>query len=204
MSKRNRFQQNFWKYLLVVLVPIVVWYTVFYFVYRVKDNEQVQIMFLGKDLDNSALKGELTTNLTNIAGEKLKSVTVRSTVVANGNGQILSAYQVVYDIIIFSESYLPENVGQNWGFAHFEQEKFVELFGADVELYSEVYEETTLYYAVEIPADSFFAQYYSGEEKCYMFFSPETVNLASLNGNGNASDDGAIRIAQYLLSSANR
>jgi len=198
MMKRNskgNFRYNFLKYIIVIILPVIIWHAVFYFVYRTRDNERVKILFWGDGLDTAALNSALAENISDIAGGVIEYAEIRSTTV---DKSYISAYQAIYDIIIFSDDFMAENIGQNYGFFCFNAQGFADIFGEGVIAYTEKYNDSILYYAVELSGSCVFAQYCTGERKCYMFFSSESVNLGDFNGNGNEEDDAALKVAQYF------
>ena len=97
-----------------------------------------------------------------------------------------------YDLIVIEESCLPEKVGQRV-FREFSPE-LVSLFSA-APFYEETVEnaEKNFGFLLEPGEKTNFSAFYSGNNTCYLFFSPESVNC---NPSGN---DAALKAAYYLM-----
>ena len=196
---RNHLQYNWWKYLAIVLIPITLWCTIFSTLKAPQPDERVNILYIGSHLDAGSLQSQLTTALPNLTEQPLRSVTVT---VADGKELSYSTLDVRcfdYDILIFEESSMPENVGQA---------VFVRLTDSLLEQlpHTAAYQEAVsdagiLTYGFQItPAGKTrFNACYSGSQCCYLFISPRSVNFDTLNENGRPGNDGGLKAVQYLL-----
>ena len=164
-----------------------------------KDNEKFGILFVGENFDDEALEEYIKMNL---GDEAIKEITVDSIVVYdNIYYDYLQTRCYNYDLIIISESYMKDYVGR----VVFERDILVSDLG-------EVLPECSYYYenidgndyvfglvVGDENTDNLFSKYYTGEEKCYLFLSPQSVNLDQINGKGEKGDDFALRILNALF-----
>ena len=194
---KNHLQFNWWKYLVIILIPIILWCSVFSALKKPGPDQRMHILYIGSELDAEGLQVQLANALPNLTNQQLKAVTV--TVAAPGE----AAYSTLevrcfdYDIFIFEQSSMPENVGQAV-FVRLTDSLLEQFPGA--ELYQEdVIDAGILTYGFRIAANTRFAAHYSGDQTCYLFVSPRSENFDTLNENGRAGNDAALRTAQYLL-----
>ena len=195
---RSHLQYNWWKYLLIILLPIFFWCSIFSGSKAPAPEQRVSILYVGKGLDAQALEAQLKDVLPKLTRQPLSSITVTAT-------EQVPSYTTLdvrcfdYDILIFEESSMPEKVGQA---------VFVRLTDALVEQFPEAvrYEEEVsgvgvlTYGFSSAPVDSTaLAACRTGTEHCFLFISPRSVNFDTLNENGRAGNDGALKAAQYLL-----
>lgn len=194
---KNHLQYNWWKYLAILLIPIILWCSVFSAMRKPAPDQRVHILYIGSGLDAEGLQAQLANALPDLTSQQLKAVTV--TVASPGE----TAYSTLevrcfdYDILIFEQSSMPENVGQA---------VFVRLTDSmlsqfpDATLYQEdVSDAGILTYGFQLHADTRFAKHYASDQTCYLFISPWSENFDALNENGRAGNDAALRTAQYLL-----
>lgn len=194
---KQHLQYNWWKYLLVLILPMVFWYSAFTLLLKPARNEQLRILFVGEALDTSALQEQLTQLLPAETAQSLQEITVAQTLPGmTSYNDFLTAQSFYYDLIIFSESQMTETIGQSY-FSRIPP-ALLELF-PNTEVYTEAVEDTELSYALLPDAESRFASYYYGDERCFLFFSPESVNLGIGNKQGATQDDAAVKAAQLLL-----
>ena len=196
---RNRLQFHWWKYLVVILLPIVLWTSVFSSLQAPTPEQRVHILYVGKSLDTQKLQDQLTTALPGLTTQPLKSVTVTASDTQALSYNTLDVRCFDYDILIFEESSMPQNVGQA---------VFVRLTDALLKqflngiYYQENVEDAGIltYGFVISPTDQTpLTDCYSGTENCYLFISPRSVNFDTLNENGRAGNDAGLKAAQYLL-----
>lgn len=194
---KNHLQFNWWKYLVIILVPTILWCSIFSALKKPDPHQRVHILYIGENLDAEGLQTELNKALPSLTSQQLKAVTV--TVAPPGE----TAYGTLevrcfdYDILIFEESSMPKNVGQA---------VFVRLTDGllqqfpNAKLYQENVEDAgILTYGFLPEAGSRFAAHYTGKQPCYLLISPRSENFDTLNENGRAGNDAALRAAQYLL-----
>lgn len=194
---KRHFQYHWWKYLLVVLLPILLWCAVFDAAAKPKQNERLRVLFIGQGLDVQALQDDLSTRLSQMTGQRIKEITVSQTV-TNGVpiGELLTARQFSYDLVILAADEMPDAVGQNF---------FAPLPAALTDRlsqgtpYTETAEDEEISYGFVLSEESRFSAYLTKQDGCIVFFSKESVNVAALNGKGNADDDAAICAAEFLL-----
>lgn len=196
---KQYFQYNWWKYLAVVLIPVLLWTGIFDVLKKPAPNQRVHILCIGSGFDIAALEQQLTAALPSLTKQPIKSVDVNAAQPdAATLGSMLNARVFQYDIIIICEDFLPENVGQHF-FSPLSTE-FTDLF-PNVTLYQENTGTEQCAYGLQIPADSQtrFSDSYTGNQSCYLFISAESVNFNQLNGNGKPGNDAALKAVCYLL-----
>ena len=193
-------QYNWWKYLAVIIIPIVLWTSVFSSMAKPKDNERLSILFVGDGLDCRVLQENMVATIPQLTNQKIKSVKVASRVFDKDLYRKMLVSQCFdYDIIIISNSYYNEDVCKSV-FRPF-SEILIEQFDT-ASFLLEKYGGNNLPMGIVLfdkASNNKFVEYYSGGEACYMFFSPYSVNFSGLNGFGEIADDVALRVAQYLL-----
>lgn len=196
---RSYLQYNWWKYLFIVLIPIILWCSIFSSLKAPSPEQRVHILYVGKDLDTQKLQSRLTAALPGLTPQQLKAVSVTAADPQHLSYSTLDARCFDYDILIFQQSSMPENVGQ----AVFVRltDALLAQFPYGVYYQENVEEAGILTYGFTIsPADSTpFTDCYVGDENCYLFISPRSVNFDTLNENGRAGNDGGLKAAQYLL-----
>lgn len=202
---KNIIQSHWGKYLAVILIPIVLWAAIFSVLKKPASNEKLSILFVGSELDSGSLRQTVEQVLPELSDQKLQKITVAQAVPGNMSYfDFMRSQSFRYDIIIMTQSQFRENTGQSL---------FPALSKAlqDAFPHAQLYTESTTDLG-ELPyglilrdglQKNRFSSFYSGNEICYLFFSPDTVNLAGKNGIGSPSDDCALKIAEYLLETVN-
>lgn len=193
-------QYNWWKYLAIILLPIFLWCSVFDALAQPKKNETLHILYVGENLDTAALQQALRDALPEMTEQNIREVTVTQSV-PNGISyfDFLTAQCISNDIILISQSYCQENTGQG-AFARLPQ-ALIDTF-PDTAIYTETVEDMTLSYGLVLfdgISENRFSAFCSGEEPCYLFPCPNSVNFGTKNGRGEADDDAAIKAIEYLL-----
>ncbi len=194
-------QYSWWKYLLVIILPIILWCSVFDVLAKPKDNERLHILFLGDGLDAVALQGALEEQLPQLTQQKIKEVKV-TTEYAAGEiyGQKMTTYSYEFDLIIVSQSFMRDNTGQFFrripmgGLPGYEKVKLHEEFVEEGE-----YTAPFGFVLWEPGVENGFRQFYSGREICYIFFSTESVNLYPLFEGSKEGDNAAVVALNLLL-----
>lgn len=194
---KRHLQYQWWKYLLAVLLPIVIWSVLFDIAGKPKKNERLHILFIGETLDTQALQNDLSGILPQMTSTSLRDITVTQTL-PNGLpvGELLTARQFDADIVILAAEQCPEAVGQNF-FSPL-TDAMTEYFSGCT-LYAETADNTNLSYGFILSGKTKFASYLTAKTDCILFFSSESVNLGLLNGKGKAEDDAALCAAEFLL-----
>lgn len=194
---KRHFQYHWWKYLLAVLLPIIVWYAVFDAACKPKNNERLRVLYIGEALNVQALQEDLTEYLAQMSDQELTEIKVTQTL-PDGIpiGELLTARQFEYDLIILASDRMPESAGQNF-FSPLST-PILERFSAQT-LYSESVEGRPVSYGFAVKENSRFASYLMQQTDCTLLFSTETVNCDALNGKGKRGDDAALCAAEFLL-----
>lgn len=197
---KRHLQYNWFKYLAVIILPILFWNSVFDVLAKPKQNEQLRILYVGDLLDAPSLQADVQDAIPQLTEQTIREVTVTQAV-PNGMSyfDFLTAQCFHYDILILSQSWCRENTGQG-AFVQLPQ-AILDAF-PNTPVYTETVEQTPLAYGLTIydgTVQNRFSMYYHGNKNCYLFFSPESVNLAAKNGKGIVEDDAALKVAQYLL-----
>ena len=188
-------QYDWWKYVAVLLIPLILWCSVFSITKKPKANERLHILFLGTGLNCQAMEQELTVYLQKNTAQKLKSVQVTMAEFSEENyANQLMAATYSYDIIIISDNQMKDTVGQDYFFVLPES-----LQGAEVELYKETANNRVLPFGAVLSDESSSGKYYSGTQKCYAFISPQTENLYPVNTKSDEGDDATVIVWQWLM-----
>lgn len=188
-------QYDWWKYVAVLLIPLILWCSVFSIMKKPNANERLHILFLGTGLNCQAMEQELTVYLQENTAQKLKSVQVTMAEFSEENyANQLMAATYSYDIIIISDNQMKDTVGQDYFFVLPES-----LQGAEVELYKETVNNRVLPFGAVLSDESSFGKYYSGTQKCYAFISPQTENLYPVNTKSEEGDDATVIVWQWLM-----
>lgn len=187
---------NWWKYVLLTVVSVLIWTSVFDTLAKPAKNEKVGIVFFGEGLDTAALHADLTAAMGDLTEQKISYVDISQTFADNAHlGQLLMARINDCDLLILPAQ-LVDNLSA-YGFFTPIPENL-----QDLPTYSQEKDGKTVAYGLEIykpGSQTRFASFCSGEETYYVFLSKESVNLAGLNGNGNQTDNAALQVLKYLL-----
>lgn len=195
---RRHLQYNWWKYLLVILLPVIIWLTVFEQMAKPANNERLHVLYVGESLDSQSLQRELTHQLPQMSKQVLQEITVTQVSPAGiSYTEYLTARCFDYDLLILSPDWCPEGIGQAV-FSRIPTALLASFPSSDV--YTEAVEESDLPYAFVLPETSPFYSFSSDRGRpCLLFPSPESVNLDGKNGKGNLGDDAALQAMRYLL-----
>ncbi len=198
---KNHLQWNWWKYLMVILLPTVIWCSVFQALAQPGKEQQVKLLYFGENLDAQALQQQLAEALPGLTDQQLRSVTVDTAQPEEKSyASLLRARCYEYDLILLEESWLRENLGQSI-FVRLTEPMQAQFPNAQP--YTEQTEDGDIltygFVLYDIQNRNNFASCYSGSQRCYLFISPYSVNFDGLNENGTAGNDGALKAAQYLL-----
>lgn len=187
---------HWWKYVLLTVLSIMIWTSVFDTLARPARNEKVGIVFFGDALDVTALHTDLTAVIQELTQQEIAYVDVSQTFADYDRlGQILMARTYDYDLLILPAKMVDKLSA--YGF-------FMPLPDTpkDIPTYTQEKDGKSLAYGLEIYSPGSrnrFSSFCSGEQTYYVFLSKESVNLAGLNGKGEKTDDAALRILTYLL-----
>ncbi len=195
-------QYNWWKYLAVILVPVILWCWVFSAVAQPKGHERLHVLFIGDELDGLQLQRDLEEVLPTLTEQKIKQVKVVSDFIpSNYYGTKMTTNTYEFDLIIVSQRFMRENTGQffrvlpNGG----SLPGFGEL-GIHKETPPDVGSELAFGIVLwEQGMENRFGSYYSGSEKCYIFLSPQSENLAPLYNDCSEGNDAATQALKFLL-----
>ena len=187
MKKQSgHLQYDWWKYVAALLIPLILWCSVFSVLKKPKANERLHILFLGTGLNCQTMEQDLTAYLQENTTQKLKSVQVTMAEYREKNyaNQLLAA-TYSYDIIIISQPQMKDTVGQDY-FCVLPQE----LQSTEIQLYEENVNGTIM---------PFGAIVYNATQECYAFISPQTENVYPLNTKSREGDNAAIIAWQWLM-----
>ena len=196
---RNHLQFHWWKYAIVILLPIILWTSIFSSLKAPAPEQRVHILYVGQSLDTERLQNQLTAALPELTTQQLKAVTVTTADTTPLSYDTLDVRCFDYDILLFEESSMPENVGQAV-FVRLTEALLAQL--PDTRVYQEdVAEAGVLTYGFVISpnAQTRLSDCYRGNQNCYLFISPRSVNFDTLNENGRAGNDAGLKAAQFLL-----
>lgn len=194
---RRHLQYNWWKYLLVVLLPVIIWLTVFAQMAKPASNARLRVLYVGDGLDPSGFQQELTLQLSELSTQVLQEIAVTQvSPVGISYTEYLTARCFDYDLLILSPDWCPEGIGQAV-FSRIPPALLGSFPSSDV--YTEVVEKSDLPYAFVLPETSPFYSFSSDRGRpCLLFPSPESVNLDGKNKKGNLGDDAALQAMRYL------
>lgn len=194
---KQHLQYNWWKYLLVLILPMVFWYSAFTLLLKPARNEQLRVLFVGDALDTTAVQEQLSQLLPSETSQMLQEITVAQALPGmTSYNDFLTAQSFYYDLIIFPESQMTKTIGQSY-FSRIPP-ALLEQF-PNTEIYVETVEDTELSYGFWLDDSSLFMSCYYGNDRCCLFFSPESVNLGSGNKQSDPNNDAAVKAAQLLL-----
>lgn len=194
-KQTGHLQYDWWKYVAVLLIPLILWCSVFSVMKKPKANERLHILFLGTGLNCQAMEQDLAAYLQENTAQKLKSVQVTMAEYSDdnyANQMIAAAYS--YDIIIISENQMKDTVGQDYFFVLPEN-----LYSAGMKLYKETVNNKVLPFGAVLSDESSFGKYSSGAQKCYAFISPHTENLYPVNTKSGEGDNATVIAWQWLM-----
>lgn len=197
---RRHLQYGWWKYVAILVIPIILWSLVFSALGRIKPNERVNILILGEGVDCKALQSHLEQKIDQLTDQTIISIKVDSQR-AKGEyfHQKMIANSIDYDIIVATEQEMPENFGQSY----FYPMREIDQPGYEnVTYYTEEIEDYTKTYGIELldaNQTNLFGTFYSGTGKCYAFFTTDTVNIYPVNQNSQPGNDAALKVLAYLL-----
>ena len=199
--RRNaHLQYHRWCYVLLAVLSVLIWTTVFQNLAKPAKNEKVGIVFFGQELDASALHAELSSAIGDLTDQKIEYVDVFQTMDAgNQLGSVLMARSYDYDLLVLSGETMDHL--HAYGFFAPLPEQLPQSLKA-LPTYSQTEDGITAQYGLEAyrpGSQSRFSAFCSGDRTYYIFMSKESVNLAGLNGKGNPEDDAALRVLEYLL-----
>lgn len=195
---KRHLQYNWWKYLLAILLPLIIWSTVFEQMSKPANNARLRVLYVGDGLDPSGFQQELTLQLSELSTQVLQEIAVTQvSPVGISYTEYLTARCFDYDLLILSPDWCPEGIGQAV-FSRIPSALLDSFPSSDV--YTEVVEKSDLPYAFVLPETSPFYSFSSDKGRpCLLFPSPESVNLDKKNGKGDLGDDAALQAMRYLL-----
>lgn len=194
-------QYNWWKYLIVVILPLFLWISIFDVLARPKDHERLNILFLGDELDAASLQQTLEEYIPQHTQQKLKQIRVVSEYLPDEHyGQKMTTNSYEFDLIIVAQSFMRENTGQFFrrlpmdGLSGYESAKYYheQVEGGD-------YSAPFGLVLWEPGVKNTFGEYYSGTEICYLFFSTESVNLYPLFEESKEGNNAAVVALDFLM-----
>lgn len=189
-------QYHWWKYVLLAVLSVMIWNSVFDTLAKPARNEKVGIVFFGDSLDVPALHADLSAAIEDLTQQKISLVDVSQTIADREHlGAILMARTYDYDLLVLSAEavdplsaygfFMP--LPESWkGIPTYTQEKDGKAVAYGLEIYRP-------------GSQNRFSSFCSGEQTYYVFLSKESVNLGGLNGNGAPEDDAALQMLKYLL-----
>ena len=187
---------HWWKYVLLTILSIAIWTSVFDTLAKPERNEKLGLVFFGEALDVTALHADLSVAVENLTEQEIAYVDVLETFADSEHlGQILMARSYDHDLLVLPADCVDQISA--YGFFMPLPEDW-----QDIPTYSQETNGETVAYGLEIyspDSQNRFSAFCSGDQTYYVFLSKESVNLAGLNGNGQQTDDAALRILTYLL-----
>lgn len=196
---KSHLQYHWWKYVAVLIVSVILWCSVFNTLAKPAQNECLNILFVGEDINTEHMKETVEAKLVHLTDQDVKQIKVSQLSISGQDLlQVLQSRFYEYDLVIISQSHMQDNMGVT---LYYESMKSTlsERF-ADFDFYAEIGQDYAAIYGVQLMADrGAFWDFYNGSETCYCFPSPNSVNFGGLNGKGNQNDDCALVIMEYLI-----
>ena len=192
MKFKSFFRYFYWLYILILILTISLWVTVFDNLAKNEPYEEINIIYFGSNLDGEQLKNDLL-EFTSGFEQEIKAVNVEvRNVEKDFFSTLLTTKKVTNDIVIISEEYMFEYIGGSC---------FRTLKNVNID--AKYYMESEVKYGIIVHdkeiINNKFSEYYTGESNIYLFFSPDSVNLGRLYNNGEKENDAAIKVAEYLV-----
>lgn len=192
---KNHFQYRWWLYVVLTVAVIALWITLFGILGRVDDTEKFHITFIGSGFDDRMFKSDLPDVIKSNSKQNIEQINVESIVEESDYAltMLLSTRtQGSTDLFIWSGE-LKGNLGDM--FARLNETALASKLGDNV-----VYlRDNDGIYGIEITKNDTLSKYYSGNEKCYLFVSADSVNFGGINGKGAIENDVGLSIIKYLL-----
>lgn len=191
MKQNSYIQYNFWKYILVFLIPLIVWSVIYSDIDNLKYDEVINVLYIGDTLNAEELEKELNAALPSLTSQKIKSVYVtriggslenvedylRNKIFSTDIVIIQEGLEKDYDAVgIFSPLtvFLKNSISND---------KYYLLDGKE--------------YGFLLDENSRFSKYCEGNIHIALF-SPYSYSISSAYGYGGEKNDGAIKIMEYI------
>ena len=191
---------HWWNYVLLAVLSILIWTSVFDTLAKPERNEKVGIVLFGDELDVSALHTDLSAAIDDLTQQEIAYVDVLQTFADSKNlGSLLMARTYDYDLLVLTAETV--DMLSAYGF-------FTPLpdYWENIPIYTQETNGASTAYGLEIYSpgcQNRFSTFCTGDQTYYVFLSKESVNLAGLNGNGAPTDDAALQVLNYLLEETN-
>lgn len=193
-------QYRWWQYLVCAVVIILFWCAVFQILAQPANYEAVRILFVGEYWDTQPLEKEIASYLTHATSQSISTVEID--IFADQTDQllpILMAKQYQYDLIIVSDPWMQENIGQN-AFGTPIPDQIMQK-NLSVNYYTESYDQEEYPFAILLNEDvaNRFSSFYNDSRRCYLFISSQSVNCDQATGHGQPGHDAAIKTIEFLV-----
>lgn len=182
---------NIWKYALIAVLIVFFWTGIYENLSQVKANQRVTVAVYNIECDTQVLRDKLWAKLPELTRQEVLELYVDDlNHIPNQTyaTDILLAQVLQSDLVIMPESLLKE-LDVSVCFS-----AIPEMLQADGGYLSE-----GVQYGIRIVPTSRFISYCNTDEPCYLLVNGSSANLGGLLNKGEAKDDAAIRILEYLL-----
>ena len=213
MNKKisSHVQYTWWLYLVIALVIVISWTTIFNGILQPENNEKVSIIFYSQNgWDSLALYTQLNNSRKQITQQNIETIIVEQCATNKTTFfQRVGADIVTSDILVIDLSLLDDSDGQKTldvsrCFYEIDQAKISQLF---VDVTVDYYIVDGKAYGIYLNNDDAvvnnFEKHYQGNYKFVLFFSRYSVNLDMMNNKGNQGDTAALDVVRYLLEQTN-
>lgn len=193
-------QYHWWQYLLCVLVVIFFWCSIFSILAQPASDESVRILFVGEYWDAQPLEEAIFDYLTHATAQSISTVEIDFLAEQTDSLlPLLIAKQYRYDLIIISEPWMQDGIGQN-AFGTPLPKQITQLFPSE-HYYTEICNSETYSFAflLDCTASSHFSLFYRSNTQCYLFVSSHSVNCDQATGFGEPGHDAALKTIEFLL-----
>ncbi len=204
---KTHFRYNWWKYLVVLLVAVVLWNGLFTALAQPKDHEKLTVACFASEVNTKALQADLEENRASFTGQPLKKLSVETYLDYANDAMYFSYALASADVFVFSEDMVLSDENGNSPvtykalFQPIPMDTFSELLGDNLSNLRLFGDDSGIYgvYISGAGQNNRFTQMCDQNTACILFFNPDSVNLNGLYGKGNGEHGGAIDLLLYLL-----
>ena len=193
---RNHLAYNWWLYIVVAVLVLVLWLSLFSRLAQPNNNEQINITYIGTSFDHLKLQSDLYDELPERTEQNIKKISVENAVIDGEydlNTLLRARLAGNCDFVIIEGSIIEEyEIDLASYFAQLDIASFERIFG-DIEAVT----TDDKIFGLLCNSGTKMDNYYSGKNTCKIFFNKNSVNLSNLFG-GKVEQDAAVQVIKYL------
>lgn len=204
MDIRRHLQYFWWCYVVIFIVAVVFWTSVYGIIGAPDANEKLTLSYFGNNCDGAGLELEIEENISNITSQNIKEFSVDHVNQTDNIvfGSMIQTRLYSSDIMIFEEGVITEEFAA-MNFRPFTSELEACFSDTHVEYYVIDGIKLGIIINPQEGNSNVFTKYYSGNSTLVAFFAPHCENLGGIYGIGNKEDDAAIALMKFLLEEIN-